>query len=81
MGGGQDTDHRRDSDFRIEGPVVAQMQATFLDNWMKTRGQVLHGEAYSPEIKAAGESYAQMFSSPPFSRSENDQFLHGLFFS
>ncbi len=36
----------RESHYRVEGPVVAQMQAAFLDNWMKTRAIVLHGEDY-----------------------------------
>ncbi len=41
----------RDSHYRVEGPVVAQMQAAFLDNWMKTRAVVLHGDDYFPELK------------------------------
>ncbi|MBC7681629.1 MAG: cardiolipin synthase B, partial [Ferruginibacter sp.] len=42
-GNAQDPDHWRDSHFRIEGPVVAQLQAVFLDNWIKVTGDVLHG--------------------------------------
>src|ERR1700761_3900414 len=34
-GHAQDPDHWRDMHFRIEGPVVAQFQAAFLDNWVK----------------------------------------------
>ena len=37
-------EHWRDSHYRIEGPAVAQMQAAFLDNWIKTTGVVLRGE-------------------------------------
>ena len=34
----------RDSHFKAEGPVVAQMQAVFVDNWIKATGRVLHGK-------------------------------------
>jgi cardiolipin synthase len=40
--------------FRVEGPVVGQMQAAFLDNWIKTTGNVLHGDAYLPELEQVG---------------------------
>ena len=42
-GNAQDPDHWRDSHYLVRGPVVAQMQATFLDNWLKVTGKVLHG--------------------------------------
>ena len=53
-GNAQDPDHWRDIHYRVEGPVVAQLQAVFLDNWMKVRGEVLHGDAYFPALEAAG---------------------------
>ncbi|MDP3172142.1 MAG: phospholipase D-like domain-containing protein [Polaromonas sp.] len=77
-GAGQDADHWRDSHFRAEGPVVAQMQSTFLDNWLKVTGQVKHGEDYFPAIKAAGASSAQMFSSSPSSGSESMQLMYHM---
>ena len=64
-GDAQDPDHWRDVHFRIEGPVVAQLQAAFLDNWVKTSGEVLHGPAYFPPLAAAGALDAQMFISSP----------------
>ena len=70
-GAGQDADHWRDSQFRITGPVVAQVQATFLDNWLKVSGEVLHGENYFPELNPAGKSFAHMLSSSPTNGSEN----------
>ena len=63
MGHGQDPDHWRDSHFQVEGPVVAQMQAVFLDNWMKTTGAVLHDAGYFPDIEPAGGGSAQVFMS------------------
>ena len=77
-GNGQDADHWRDSHFRVEGPVVAQMQSTFLDNWMKATGAVLHGDAYFPELKPAGTSPAQMFSSSPSNGSEHMELMYQM---
>jgi cardiolipin synthase len=62
-GHGQDEDHWRDTHFRVEGPVVGQMQAVFNDNWTKATGKVLDGEAYFPALAPKGDSPAQMFSS------------------
>lgn len=68
----------RDSHFRVEGPVVAQMQAVFLDNWMRATGKVLHGDAYFPELATAGPLAAQMFSSSPDGGSESMQLMYML---
>ncbi|MEO7391086.1 MAG: phospholipase D-like domain-containing protein [Ramlibacter sp.] len=70
-GNGQDPDHWRDSHFRVEGPVVAQMQSVMLDNWAKTTGKVLHGVQYFPPLKPAGGESAQMFASSPNGGSES----------
>jgi cardiolipin synthase len=77
-GNGQDQNHWRDSHFRVEGPVVSQMQSTFLDNWLKETGQVLHGEVYFPNVTTAGKSSAQMFSSSPSSGSESMELMYQL---
>lgn len=37
-GQARDPEEWRDSHFRVEGPVVAQMQSVFLDNWMRAKG-------------------------------------------
>ena len=55
----------RDTHFLVHGPVVGQMQAVFMDNWIKSKGSVLHDERYFPELKKAGNMSAQMFSSSP----------------
>lgn len=64
-GNAQDPAHWRDSHYRIEGPAVAQMQAAFMDNWMKTTGRVLRGEAYFPHLESVGDAPAQVFTSSP----------------
>jgi cardiolipin synthase len=69
-GNAQDPDHWRDSHFRVEGPVVAQMQSVMLSNWSKTTGKVLHGADYFPELQPVGDVPAQMFASSPSGGSE-----------
>ena len=77
-GAGQDAEHWRDSHFRIEGPAVAQMQAVFMENWLKVTGQVMHGEAYFPPLQAMGDTDAQVFSSSPSGGSESMQLMYHL---
>lgn len=77
-GSAQDADHWRDSHFRVAGPVVSQMQATFMDNWIKVSGEVLHGESYFPNLQAVGNSPAQMFFSSPNSGSENMALMYHI---
>jgi len=64
-GNAQDKDHWRDTHFRIEGPVVGQIQAVFNDNWIKATGTVLDGPDYFPALSPVGDMPAQMFSSSP----------------
>ena len=78
-GHAQDPEHWRDTHFQSEGPVVAQMQAVFLDNWVKVSGDVLHGPAYFPELAPLGTGgLAQMFSSSPSGGSESMQLMYLL---
>ena len=77
-GHAQDAEHWRDSHFKVEGPVVAQMQAVFMDNWVKVSGDVLHGSRYFPAIEPVGEGRAQMFSSSPSGGSESMHLMYLL---
>ncbi|GAB3543847.1 phospholipase D-like domain-containing protein [Noviherbaspirillum agri] len=77
-GDAQDEWHWRDAHFRIEGPVTAELQAVFVDNWMKTTGRVLHSADYFPEIANAGSVPAQMFSSSPTGGSESMHLMYLL---
>ncbi|MBA3595512.1 MAG: cardiolipin synthase B [Polaromonas sp.] len=77
-GAGQDAEHWRDSHFKLEGPAVSQMQAVFMDNWLKVTGQVMHGETYFPALQPAGNSRAQVFSSSPSGGSESMQLMYHL---
>ena len=62
-GNAQDKEHWRDTHYRVEGPVVAQMQAAFTDNWAKITGKVPHTADYFPPQKPAGTQLAQVFQS------------------
>ena len=75
-GHAQDPDHWRDSHFRVEGPVVAQIQASFLDNWIKTTGRVLHGTDYFPGLEPRGEEDMQMFMSSPAGGSASMRLMY-----
>ncbi|MDQ3259883.1 MAG: phospholipase D-like domain-containing protein [Pseudomonadota bacterium] len=75
-GDARDPSQWRDTHFRIEGPVVAQMQAVFMDNWIKAQGKVLHDELYFPALERRGAMAAQMFSSSPSGGSESMQLMY-----
>ena len=57
--------HWRDNHYKVTGPVVAQLQGIFMDNWLKTRGTVLHGADYFPPLSQTGSYLAQAFKSSP----------------
>lgn len=78
QGHAQDPDHWRDVHFRVEGPVVAQMQAAFNDNWITTTGEVLNGVDYFPPLQPAGDMDAHMFISSPASGSESMHLMYLL---
>ncbi len=71
-------DHWRDTHYRVEGPAVAQIQAAFLDNWMKTHATVLHGNAYFPKLEEVGPHRCQMFKSSPMEGSESARLMYLL---
>jgi cardiolipin synthase len=70
MGNGRTADHWRDTDVRVEGPVVEYMQAAFAEQWLEATGMVLGGEAYFPRpIESRGQVHAQVARSSPASGS------------
>lgn len=76
LGHAQDEDHWRDSHFKVEGPAVAHMQSAFMDNWMKTTGEVLHGDDYFPALENVGNQYAQVFKSSPAEGAESMRLMY-----
>ncbi|HUE11107.1 MAG TPA: phospholipase D-like domain-containing protein [Steroidobacteraceae bacterium] len=75
-GHAQDPDHWRDMHFLVEGPVVAQFQSAFLDNWIETTGRVLTGETYFPPLAPMGELKMHMFMSSPEGGSESMRLMY-----
>ncbi|WP_109482359.1 cardiolipin synthase [Paraburkholderia sp. C35] len=77
-GHAQDPEHWRDVHFRVTGPVVAQMQAAFMDNWLKTTGRVLHSDRYYPMLAAAGPHKMHVFVSSPAGGSASMYLMYML---
>ncbi len=75
-GHAQDAEHWRDSHFQVEGPAVAQMQSAFIDNWLQSTGEVLHGDDFLPALEAAGGATAQVFTSSPRGGAKSMQLLY-----
>ena len=77
-GDATDPEHWRDSHYRIEGPAVAQMQAAFMDNWIKTTGEVLQGKEYFPALESVGSALGQVFTSSPSGGGDSMQLMYLL---
>ncbi len=77
-GNAEDPEHWRDTHYRVEGPVVAQLQAAYTDNWIKMTGEVLSGAAYFPALTASGEMRAQMFLASPAGGGESMHLMYLL---
>jgi len=65
MGNATSADQWRDTQVRVEGPVVREMQAVFATNWLQTTSTFLVAEVYFPAIPSAGKARAQCFKSGP----------------
>lgn len=68
----EDYDHRlsprspkRDMHFRIEGPVVAHLQETFVEDWAFCTGESLSGDDWFPPLEAAGGVMARGIADGP----------------
>jgi len=66
-GNAQDPKHWRDVHLRIEGPLVAELQAAFQEHWIKTFEEAITGAGQFPQLKEAGNLKAQLVTSRSFS--------------
>jgi cardiolipin synthase len=57
--------HWRDTDIRIEGPAVAELQKLFFDTWLQQGGPELAGRNYFPELNEAGNALVRVVGSTP----------------
>ncbi len=63
----------------MEGPVVAQMQSVFSDNWVKATGDVLaRRRVLSRRSRPSGTGKAQVFASSPSGGSESMELMYLL---
>jgi len=68
--------HWRDTVARVEGPVVTQMQSAFMDNWVKSRGELLTGLDYFPALAPIGPHLTQVLKSSPSEGSSTVKLLY-----
>ncbi|MEP6993118.1 MAG: phospholipase D-like domain-containing protein [Acidobacteriota bacterium] len=59
LGNARDPSEWRDTQVRVEGPVAAQMQAIFSEDWTYTTGEILAGDEFYPAIARAGGMRSQ----------------------
>lgn len=76
LGDADSRDHWRETMVRVEGPVVTQMQFAFMDNWVKSRGELLTGLDYFPEVERAGTQVTQVIKSSPSEGSSTVKLLY-----
>ena len=55
----------RDLHFRLSGPVVGHLQATFARDWLWTTGERLSGSTWFPEIEPSGTMAARGIADGP----------------
>lgn len=71
LGNAESRDLWRETQVRVEGPAVRQMQAAFVTNWLQTGGVVLLGTEYFPEFEREGRTTAMCFKSGPGEGAES----------
>jgi cardiolipin synthase A/B len=59
LGDARDKTEWHDSAVRVTGPVVAQMQAIFSEDWTFTTGEILAGDELYPKSERTGTTEAQ----------------------
>jgi cardiolipin synthase len=55
----------QDLHFRVEGPVVSQLQQTFIEDWAFTTGEILQEDHWSPELHPVGDTVARVITDGP----------------
>lgn len=66
-GHAQDKYHWRDTQVRIEGPLVAKFQWAFEEHWIKSFDETISGAGQFPGLQNAGDLKAQVVASHSFS--------------
>ena len=61
----------QDLHFRVEGPVVGELQEVFANDWAFTTGEILDGEIWFSELKETGDVIARVIPDGPDADFEN----------
>ncbi len=64
-GDGRHPGHWRQTDVRVEGPIVRALQAAFAENWRDATGVLLGGDDYFPPLARRGDLAIQSVKSSP----------------
>jgi len=65
----------QDMHFRVDGPVVAHLLQTFIEDWAFTTGEELEGEVWHSEMTDCGPAIARGLSSGPDEENETIQMI------
>jgi cardiolipin synthase len=65
MGNGRAPGYWRQTDVRLEGRAVNDLQAAFVENWLEATGRALGGEQYFPQLTNKGDVPAQIVRGSP----------------
>lgn len=65
MGNGRREGYWRQTDMRIEGHAVTDLQAAFAEDWLEATGHALGGRGYFPREEARGQVPVQVVRSSP----------------
>lgn len=72
----------RDLHFELQGPVVAQLQAVFAQDWTFSAGEMLQGPRWFPPLMPSGETLARAVADGPDEDLEKLMWtLHGALHS
>jgi cardiolipin synthase len=78
LGDADSPDHWRETQVRVEGPVVAELQAAFQENWAEVRGETLLGKNHFPPLTRAGPARAQVIKSSARAPSSAIKLLYAV---
>jgi cardiolipin synthase len=76
LGDGDQRKNFRDISARVEGPIVAQLQSAFSDNWIEEKGEAISGEKFFPKLEPAGDCEAHIVFVSPTGAASTLKLLH-----
>jgi cardiolipin synthase A/B len=78
LGNAEDKKHFRDISVRVRGPVVAQLQSAFAENWIEETGEVIGGTNFFPQLEPVGNMKAHAVWLSPAGSPSTLKLLHYL---